>query len=388
MDQSKNKENQVKSEAMFLRPILPTAEFLAKHKTENKPPVKSSSSTTGSNGSNKLVLANSNGVIPSLVVTKLIKNETEKSTTVNQVTGQSSSGTASSTDSQQPNSSTATTAANGSGATKKKVWNLANFDIGRPLGKGRFGNVYLAREKCTHYVVALKVIFKNQVKTAGIEHQVRREIEIQSHVRHPNVLRLFGYFHDDARIYMILEYAPGGALYAEMKKQPNERFGEKQSAIYIKSLASALAYLHERDVIHRDIKPENLLLGAKGELKIADFGWSVHEPNSTRMTLCGTLDYLSPEMVQGKPHNKPVDLWSLGVLCYEFLVGKPPFHSTNYDITYNKIMAGKYQLPVFLSISAGNLITKLLVVKPERRISLEAVLNHAWIKAHTTPSST
>jgi aurora kinase A len=80
---------------------------------------------------------------------------------------------------------------------------------------------------------------------------------------------------------------------------------------------SALAYLHEKDVIHRDIKPENLLLGSNDQLKIADFGWSVHEPTSHRTTLCGTMDYLSPEMVQGKPHTKMVDLWSIGVLTYE-----------------------------------------------------------------------
>lgn len=178
---------------------------------------------------------------------------------------------------------------------KSGAWELSNFDIGRPLGRGKFGNVYLAREKDTKFVVALKVLFKKQIQRDSVEHQVRREIEIQSHLRHPNILRLYGFFHDPARIYLILEYAPKGALYKELQSQPNKRFDERRTAGYVLSLADALHYLHERDVIHRDIKPENLLLGHNGELKIADFGWSVHEPNSSRTTLCGTVDYLPPE---------------------------------------------------------------------------------------------
>ncbi|XP_008336567.2 aurora kinase A-B-like, partial [Cynoglossus semilaevis] len=102
-------------------------------------------------------------------------------------------------------------------------------------------------------------------------------------------------------------------------------------------LADALNYCHSKKVIHRDIKPENLLLGANGELKIADFGWSVHTPSSRRSTLCGTLDYLPPEMIEGKTHDEKVDLWSLGVLCYEFLVGKPPFEAKSHEDTYRRI---------------------------------------------------
>lgn len=98
--------------------------------------------------------------------------------------------------------------------TESKVkWTLADFDIGRPLGKGKFGNVFLAREKKSKYIVALKVLFKTAIESSKIEHQVRREVEIQSHLRHPNILRLYGYFHDDSRVYLILEYAPQGILF-------------------------------------------------------------------------------------------------------------------------------------------------------------------------------
>lgn len=126
---------------------------------------------------------------------------------------------------------------------------------------------------------------------------------------------MYGFFHDDQRIYLILEYASGGTLFNALKRVT--KFDEPTSAKYISCLVSALKYLHGRNVIHRDIKPENLLLGHDDQLKIADFGWSVHEPHSLRTTLCGTMDYLSPEMVEGKPHTNAVDLWSLGVLAYE-----------------------------------------------------------------------
>ncbi|XP_055310282.1 aurora kinase C [Sitodiplosis mosellana] len=283
-----------------------------------------------------------------------------------------------------------TDGANGASSTeaagKKKAgaWELSNFDIGRPLGRGKFGNVYLAREKDTKFVVALKVLFKKQIQRDNVEHQVRREIEIQSHLRHPNILRLYGFFHDPARIYLILEYAPKGALYKELQGQPNKRFDEPRTAGYVLSLADALIYLHERDVIHRDIKPENLLLGHKGELKIADFGWSVHEPNSARTTLCGTVDYLPPEMISGQPHTKQVDLWSLGVLCYELLTGEPPFQTGSYDETFVKITQVKYQMPDFVSQAAKHLISKLLIAKPDLRMPLAQVKIHPWIVSNTT----
>lgn len=109
-----------------------------------------------------------------------------------------------------------------------KKWCLNDFEIGKPLGKGKFGNVYLAREKRSKFIVALKVIFKHQVQKAGCEHQLRREIEIQSHLRHPNILRLYGYFYDDTRVYMILEYAPKGELYTLLKNVG--RFDNEQAA--------------------------------------------------------------------------------------------------------------------------------------------------------------
>ncbi|EDW14065.2 aurora kinase C [Drosophila mojavensis] len=293
------------------------------------------------------------------------------------------SATASSSSSSSSNTNTEKDKTESATAKPKKTWALSNFDIGRQLGRGKFGNVYLAREKESQFVVALKVLFKRQIGETKVEHQVRREIEIQSHLRHPHILRLYAYFHDEARIYLVLEYAPQGTLFSALQAQPMKRFDDRQSATYIKALCSALLYLHERDIIHRDIKPENLLLGHKGVLKIADFGWSVHEPNSMRLTLCGTVDYLPPEMVLNKPHTKNVDLWSLGVLCFELLVGHAPFFSKTYEETYQKILKVDYKTPEHVSKAAAHLISKLLVLNPMHRMPLDQIMLHPWIVAHT-----
>jgi len=263
---------------------------------------------------------------------------------------------------------------------KQHRWKLEDFDIGRPLGKGKFGNVYLAREKASKYIVALKVLFKSQLQKAQVEHQLRREIEIQSHLRHPNILRLFGYFYDECRVYLILEFAPKGELYKNLKNQPDGRFEEKISAKYISQMADALSYCHSKKVIHRDIKPENLLLDAKGNIKIADFGWSVHAPNSRRGTMCGTLDYLPPEMIEGALHDDKVDLWSLGVLTYEFLVGKPPFEAESNNETYKRITRVDVKYPGHVSTEAKDLISRLLMKVPSQRLTLADVLEHPWIK--------
>ena len=260
-----------------------------------------------------------------------------------------------------------------------KQWSLNDFEIGKPLGRGKFGAVYLARERQSKYIVAIKVLHKSQLLKAGVEHQLRREIEIQSHLRHRNILRMYGYFYDSKRIYLILEYSPGGELYKRLTQKGH--FSEKTSARYISDLATALDFCHSKHVIHRDIKPENLLVGAHGEMKIADFGWSVHAPTSRRNTLCGTLDYLPPEMVEGRDHDKNVDVWSLGVLLYEFLYGCSPFEAEGHSATYRRISRVDLQFPPRPNVSedAKDLIRKFLVKEPHLRINLKDVPNHPWV---------
>ncbi|CAI0559582.1 unnamed protein product, partial [Linum tenue] len=302
-------------------------------------------------------------------------------------------------------------------------WSLNNFEIGRPLGRGKFGRVYVAREVKSKYIVALKVLFKEQIEKYRIHHQLRREMEIQSTLNHPNVLRLYGWFDDDDRIYLILEYAHGGELYGVLRERGH--LTERESATvmiqhipisifvficcafwfselvrvsnlcvsaivivfqYIASLANALAYCHSKDVIHRDIKPENLLLDHEGRLKIGDFGWSV-QSRSKRHTMCGTLDYLAPELVENKAHDYTVDNWTLGVLCYEFLYGAPPFEAARQNDTFKRIMKVDLNFPSNPPVSkeAKDLISRLLVKDSAKRLSLKKLMDHPWIIKNADP---
>lgn len=194
---------------------------------------------------------------------------------------------------------------------------------------------------------------------------------------------MWGYFWDERRVFLILEFAPGGELYKHMKRQKDGRFQEEQVAKYVSQLAAALDYCHQKNVIHRDIKPENLLIGADGQLKMADFGWSIHTKSSRRHTLCGTLDYLSPEMIDAdEGHGHEVDIWALGILCFELLVGKPPFETESHTMTYKRIVAVNLIWPSLVSRGARDLITKLLRRKPRDRLPLSEVQTHPWIQSH------
>ncbi|XP_030389016.1 aurora kinase C-like [Gopherus evgoodei] len=263
----------------------------------------------------------------------------------------------------------------------RKMWCIDDFEIGRPLGKGRFGTVYLAREQNTHFILALKVIFKSALEKSQLEHQLRREIEILSHLRHPNILRFYNYFHDRTRIYLMLEYAPGGELYKELQK--HEHFEETRTATYVEEISDALIYCHAQKVIHRDIKPENLLLGLKGELKLADFGWSVHAPSLRRTTFCGTTDYLAPEMIDGRTHDENVDVWCVGVLCFECLVGYAPFEAPTRNETYKRIAEVKFTFPTWVPDGAKDLISKTLKRTPSLRLSLKEIIKHPWVKKNS-----
>ena len=219
---------------------------------------------------------------------------------------------------------------------KPPSWALHHFDIGKKLGEGQFGQVFVAREKQSGFICAVKTLRKSQLRENKLEIQLRREIDIQTHLSHPHILSMYTYFWDKSNIYLILEYAAGGELYKALHKRRQRNydatgddtgFTAQETATWIVQLSSALQHCHNNHVIHRDIKPENLLLGQHNEILIADFGWSVHS-RSKRTTWCGTLDYLAPEIVaqvKGKgdkliPYDHGVDLWAVGVLTYELLV--------------------------------------------------------------------
>jgi aurora kinase len=216
--------------------------------------------------------------------------------------------------------------------------------------------------------------------------------------RAQELLKLLSWFHDDKSIYLVLEYAPGGSLYSRLKKQPKGRFDERTAARYVAQMAEALRYMQSKNIIHRDIKPENILLGLHHEIKLADFGYSVHSESGFRSTVCGTLDYLKPEVATmmlkpGKSkeyYTKAIDQWSLGVLTYELLVGKAPFEMKTTHATQKKIanFKGKWiKFPNHVSRDADGLIRELLNMDAEDRLGFDEVLMHPWVKRHVESPS-
>ncbi|PAA87713.1 hypothetical protein BOX15_Mlig032979g2, partial [Macrostomum lignano] len=261
---------------------------------------------------------------------------------------------------------------------QREQWSIQDFDIGQMLGRGKFGCVFQGREKRSGFLVGLKILFKAQIDKYAIHNQIRREIEIQSHLQHPNILRLYAYFHDPRRVYLVLEFASGGELFKMLSSA--SRFSDRRAATYIYQLLHALRYCHSLNVYHRDIKPENLLLSGSGALKMADFGWSVHSPGSNRTTVCGTPDYLPPEMIANKRYDHRVDIWATGVLTYEFLRGAPPFYDSNDQLKMSKIVRGKFDWPKFFQPLAKSFIGSILRVNPDERASVQQLMSHAWIE--------
>ncbi|CAF4529747.1 unnamed protein product, partial [Rotaria sp. Silwood2] len=232
---------------------------------------------------------------------------------------------------------------------KSSSWTIEDFEIGNLLGRGRFGYVYCGREKQTRFVVALKILFKAQLKNSKMEQQVKREIEIQSNLKHPNILRLYGFFHDEQRIYLLLEYAPGGELYRRMQTEKILRESEAAGRILV-----------GLQKVHRHAKILFCLF-------------------RRRTTLCGTLDYLPPEMLNGNGYDEKIDLWCLGVLTYEMIIGKPPFDSQTQHETIRMIRSIELTFPTGTSADLRDLITKLLRRNPTDRLPLKDVAQHIWI---------
>ncbi|KAG1112181.1 hypothetical protein G6F40_006792 [Rhizopus arrhizus] len=222
----------------------------------------------------------------------------------------------------------------------KSEWRIEDFKVGKHLGTGK----------------------KEELENSRVVQFIKREIEIQAHLHHPNIIRLFGYFHDETNIYVVLEYAEQGELYKKLEAKG--RFSEAEAAKYIVQLSDALEYMHSFGVIHRDLKLENILLSKQGSVKLGDFGWSVHDPRPRRRTFCGTLDYLPPEMIANEPHTEAVDVWSLGVICYELIVGKPPFEELDDTVekTYNRITRVDIQFPQSMTTECKQFILKVILI--------------------------
>jgi len=257
------------------------------------------------------------------------------------------------------------------------------FLVGETLGTGTFGRVRLVTynfKKPMYY--ALKMLKKSEIiRLKQVEH-IKSEKSILSQINHPFIVVLYASFQDENNLFMLMEYIIGGELFSQLRKVG--RFSNDTSRFYAAEIVLALEYLHSKNIVYRDLKPENLLIDKDGHMKITDFGFAKVVEDRT-WTLCGTPEYLAPEIIQSKGHGKAVDWWALGILIYEMLAGYPPFYDENPFGIYQKILAGKIEFPRHFDPNAKDLVKKLLTADRTKRFGClkdgaEDIKRHKWFK--------
>ncbi|KAI9997164.1 hypothetical protein PInf_000600 [Phytophthora infestans] len=241
----------------------------------------------------------------------------------------------------------------------KKTVSLAGFQLLSVIGQGAFGKVLLVRHFTTGEVHAMKIISKQFVIDMDSVHYMKTERDVMTKIRHPFVIGLNYAFQTESKVYLVMDYQSGGELFSYLKEEGT--FTEDATRFYLAEMILALEHLHGHGIIHRDLKPENVLISAEGHIKLTDFGLAKeYVEGQELLTVCGTKEYMAPEMLLGKGYDSAVDWWSLGALAYEMLTGNPPFRSKNPADLHKKILSAKIQLPRWLSGEAHSLIKSLL----------------------------
>ncbi|KZS99168.1 kinase-like protein [Sistotremastrum niveocremeum HHB9708] len=264
---------------------------------------------------------------------------------------------------------------------------LTDFEVLESLGTGTFGRVLLVRMRndppySKPRVFAMKVLRKSEiVRLRQIEH-VKAERYILSRVRHPFIVDLYASFQDPLNIYMLLAYVPGGELFTHLRRA--RRFTPDVTRFYLATIILALKYLHSFNIIYRDLKPENLLLDSRGYVRLTDFGFAKIVDDRT-WTLCGTPEYLAPEIIKNSGHGKAADWWACGILCYEMLVGFPPFFDSSAYGIYEKVVNGIIHWPPEMDSLSRELIRGFLQPDRTKRLGnwiggAQDVLDHPWFR--------
>jgi len=265
-------------------------------------------------------------------------------------------------------------------------YNIKNFSkvydgfIPIELGIGSYGRVYLVTHNLTKEKYALKVINKHKLMQAyGSCELIKNEIDIHSKLHHPNIIKLYNVLETEEEINILLEYADKGNLYTLIQKEKG--FNEAKACEYFIQIVNAVYFLHQNNIIHRDIKPENILISEDDTLKLCDFGWAKEIMVNNRSTFCGTVEYMAPEIVESGKYDYSVDIWSLGILLYELLMGQSPFKSKKEKNTMIKIKLHNLSFKgKKLSEECIDLINRLLDANPANRLKIKDIFEHKFIR--------
>jgi len=257
---------------------------------------------------------------------------------------------------------------------------LSGLKLLDTLGTGSFGRVRLCQVATDNKYFALKILKKSEVIYLKQVEHVKTEKKILCEIQHNYIVNLVGAFQDDKNLYLLMEYIIGGEFFSHLRKAG--RFPNDTSVFYAGQVALVFEHLHSLSILYRDLKPENLLLDRDGHCKVTDFGFAKKVDYRT-WTLCGTPEYLAPEIILSKGHGKAVDWWALGILMYEMLAGYPPFYDEDPLGIYQKILEGKIKFPWHFDRHSKDLIKKLLTADLTKRLGnlkngAEDVKKHKW----------
>ncbi|CAI9787491.1 unnamed protein product [Fraxinus pennsylvanica] len=256
---------------------------------------------------------------------------------------------------------------------------LPHYKFVRILGIGSFGKVKLAVHTLTGLNVAIKILDRKSINNLDAD-KVRREINIMKRLSHPHIVRLFEVIDTPSEVYVVMEHMDLGELYDYVTLRV--RLDEDKARHFFQQIISGVEYCHRHKVVHRDLKPENLLLDSKHNVKIADFGLgNITLDGHFLKTFCGTPNYAAPELMCKKLYAGPeVDVWSCGIILYALLCGRLPFEDANMSCLFAKVQKGVYPVSPHLSKSAHDLISRILVVDPMKRISIPEIRQHPWFR--------
>eukprot|EP01135_Chromosphaera_perkinsii_P005831 Nk52_evm20s367 gene=Nk52_evmTU20s367 len=262
-----------------------------------------------------------------------------------------------------------------------------NYDFGEVLGKGAFGVVRKLTHKGTNTPYAMKMMDKSKAGSSAVK-QLEREITILKTVKHEYIVSLLEIFETSKKMYIVMECCSGGELMEYVASQPDKRLDEAGARTVIARLSSAIAYLHDKDIVHRDLKLENILLSTSDpkdplNIKVTDFGLSeIKGKDSMMQTMCGTPIYMAPEVIDNMGYSQQCDVWSIGIIMYYILSGYFPFTGTNEEELYSLILAAEIKFPKApwsdISDSAKGLIGKMLLKDPAHRCTAKEISGHPW----------
>ncbi|KAH9036705.1 kinase-like domain-containing protein [Lactarius hengduanensis] len=256
------------------------------------------------------------------------------------------------------------------------------------LGEGGFARVYQVRDSRNNHL-ACKVVTKSSLKTKKAKTKLYAEIKIHKALDHPNIVRFIDCFEDDENVYMTLELCPSGSLMNMLHRR--RVFTEPEARFFMVQLIGACHYMHTHQVIHRDLKLGNLFLDADMNIKVGDFGLAalIESPGERKKTICGTPNYIAPEVLfdTANGHSFEVDIWSIGVILYTFVVGRPPFQTKDVKEVYQRIRDNQYEFPSHrdVSLDARELVQQILTPNPQERPSLHDIVDHAFFTHGIVP---